>query len=117
MGMHPSVATAGYKGPVLSPRPGGGVAPVVKRLKVSPVLGFLGAGVVLGPFGLGRLADAAPWLSAITVSNPAEIVHLAEFGVVFLMFMIGLELSWERLRLMRRMVFGLGPLQVAVCAA
>ncbi len=115
--MHPSVPAAGYKDLVLFLATAGIVAPLFKRLKVSPVLGFLGAGVLLGPFGLGRLADAAPWLSAITVSRPAEIAQLAEFGVVFLLFMIGLELSWERLRLMRRMVFGLGPLQVAVCAA
>jgi CPA2 family monovalent cation:H+ antiporter-2 len=115
--MHPNVPAAGYKDVVLFLATAGIVAPLFKRLKVSPVLGFLGAGVLLGPFGLGRFAADAPWLSAITVSNPAEIAQLAEFGVVFLLFMIGLELSWERLRLMRRLVFGLGPLQVLACAA
>jgi CPA2 family monovalent cation:H+ antiporter-2 len=115
--MHPSVPSAGYKDLVLFLATAGIVVPLFKRLKVSPVLGFLGAGVVLGPFGLGRLTDSAPWLAAITVSKPDEVAQLAEFGVVFLLFMIGLELSWERLRLMRRMVFGLGPMQVAVCAA
>jgi len=113
--MHPSVPPTGYKDLVLFLATAGIIAPLFKRLKVSPVLGFLGAGVVLGPFGLGRVADAAPWLSVITVSNPDEIAQLAEFGVVFLLFMIGLELSWERLRLMRRLVFGLGPLQVVIC--
>ena len=115
--MHPSVPAAGYKDLVLFLATAGIVVPLFKRLKLSPVLGFLGAGVLLGPFGLGQLADDAPWLAEITVSKPEEVSQIAEFGVVFLLFMIGLELSWERLRLMRRMVFGLGPLQVVVCAA
>ncbi|WP_308237914.1 cation:proton antiporter [Phenylobacterium sp. J426] len=51
----------------------------------------------------------------ITIDNPGELAQLAELGVVFLLFMIGLELSWERLRAMRRLVFGLGALQVGVC--
>ena len=94
-----------------------GVAvPLFKRLKISPVLGFLLAGVALGPQGLGRLVPQAPWLDYLTVTKPDQIADLAELGVVFLLFMIGLELSWERLRLMRRMVFGLGALQVVVCA-
>ncbi|MBS0333765.1 MAG: cation:proton antiporter, partial [Proteobacteria bacterium] len=88
-----------------------------KRLKVSPILGFLGAGVVLGPSGLGALAVRFHWLDAFTVGRTQEVAQLAEFGVVFLLFTIGLELSWERLRAMRRMVFGLGGAQVAVGAA
>ncbi len=114
--MHSSVPSAGYKDLVLFLATAGIVAPLFKRLKISPVLGFLGAGVALGPFGLGQFVEQAPWLATITVSKPDEIAQLAEFGVVFLLFMIGLELSWERLRLMRRLVFGLGSLQVAVCA-
>jgi CPA2 family monovalent cation:H+ antiporter-2 len=93
----------------------GVVVPLFKRLKVSPVLGFLAAGVALGPQALGRLVPAYPWLDYFTVTQPAQIADLAELGVVFLLFMIGLELSWERLRLMRRMVFGLGALQVVIC--
>jgi CPA2 family monovalent cation:H+ antiporter-2 len=106
-----------YKDVVLFLATAGVVAPLFRRLKISPILGFLGAGVILGPFGLGALSDSVPWLGAFTIANPAEIAQLAEFGVVFLLFMIGLELSWERLRLLRRMVFGLGALQVAVCTA
>ena len=87
------------------------VAPLVKRLKLSPILGFLAAGVVIGPEGLGRFADRWPWLNYLTVAKPHEIAAAAELGVVFLLFSIGLELSWERLRLMRRQVFGLGALQ------
>ncbi|MEG7616784.1 cation:proton antiporter, partial [Listeria monocytogenes] len=75
-------------------------------------LGFIGAGALLGPFGLGRLADTHPYVHLFTIGNRTEISHLAEFGVIFLMFMIGVELSWERLRTLRRLVFGLGSLQV-----
>ncbi|QUD86334.1 cation:proton antiporter domain-containing protein [Phenylobacterium montanum] len=110
-------AAAGYKDLVLFLATAGIVAPLFKRLKISPVLGFLGAGVLLGPSGLGALAVRLPWLGAITVARPEDIADLAEFGVVFLLFMIGLELSWERLRLMRRLVFGLGPLQMLACGA
>ena len=93
----------------------GVVVPLFNRLKISPVLGFLAAGVLLGPNGLARLADTLPWLSWLTISDAAQIRSLSELGVAFLMFMIGLELSWERLKAMRRLVFGLGLTQVAVC--
>ena len=89
----------------------GVVAPLFTRLKISPILGFLAAGVALGPQGLGRFVPEQPWLDYFTVSKPQEIASLAELGVVFLLFTIGLELSFERLRLMRRLVFGLGALQ------
>jgi len=115
--MGPAVPAGGYKDLVLFLATAGVVVPLFKRLKISPVLGFLGAGVVLGPYGLGRLDDALPWLTAVTVTDPGEMDQLAEFGVVFLLFMIGLELSWGRLRRMRGLVFGLGLAQVALTAA
>jgi CPA2 family monovalent cation:H+ antiporter-2 len=108
------VSPGDYKDLVLFLATAGVVVPLFKRLKISPILGFLGVGVLLGPFGLGSLADTVPWLGYLTVTNPNEIAQLAEFGVVFLLFMIGLELSWDRLRLLRRMVFGLGALQVVL---
>ena len=92
------------------------LVPLFQRLRISPVLGFLTAGAALGPYGLGSLAAEAPWLEVFTISDPEQFRVLGEFGVVFLLFMIGLELSWERLRSMRRLVFGLGMLQVALCA-
>jgi CPA2 family monovalent cation:H+ antiporter-2 len=110
------VSPADYKDLVLFLATAGIVAPLFKRLKINPILGFLLAGVILGPFGLGRLIHIAPWLDYVTVDNPDEIAQLAEFGVVFLLFMIGLELSWERLRLMRKLVFGLGAAQVIGCS-
>lgn len=106
-----------YKDVVLFLATAGVVVPLFRRCRVSPILGFLVAGVFLGPYGLGAIAEQAPWLRYVTISNPAEMAQLAEFGVVFLLFMIGLELSWERLRLMRRYVFGLGALQVSASIA
>lgn len=93
----------------------GVVVPLFNRWRISPILGFLAAGVLLGPDGLGRFADRAPWLSWLTIGDQAQMRQLSELGVAFLLFMIGLELSWERLKAMRRMVFGLGLLQVAAC--
>ena len=110
-------AGAGYREAILFLVTAGIVVPLFHRLRVSPVLGFIGAGALLGPFGLGRFADAHPWLAPFTIGNRSEIAHLAEFGVIFLMFMIGIELSWERLRVLRRLVFGLGSIQVAASAA
>ena len=111
------VSPDSYKDVVLFLATAGVVVPLFKRLNVSPILGFMLAGVALGPHGLGAFTQAAPWLGYLTVSRPAEISEIAELGVVFLLFMIGLELSWERLRLMRRLVFGLGGTQVAACLA
>jgi CPA2 family monovalent cation:H+ antiporter-2 len=104
-----------YKELMLFLATAGVVVPVFHRLRLSPVLGFLGAGALLGPYGLGRLVPDVPWLSWITIANRDEITHLAEFGVVFLMFTIGIELSWKRLRTLRRFVFGFGALQVVLC--
>lgn len=108
------VSPGEFKDVVLFLATAGVVVPLFRRWNISPILGFLGAGVVLGPYGLGSLADEIPWLAVVTVEKPEDMAQLAEFGVVFLMFMIGLELSWERLRLMRRFVFGMGGLQVAL---
>src|ERR1700724_3093783 len=92
----------------------GVVVPLFRRLKISPVLGFLGAGVLLGPYGLGALAER---LTPFAFGNVEQIAPVAEFGVVFLLFMIGLELSWQRLAIIGRLVFGLGALQVFGSAA
>lgn len=115
--MEGHVSPGEYKDVVLFLATAGVIVPLFRRWRISPILGFLGAGVVLGPFGLGSLSSTFPWLATITIANPEEIAQLAEFGVVFLLFMIGLELSWERLRLMRRWVFGMGALQVSLCLA
>jgi CPA2 family monovalent cation:H+ antiporter-2 len=110
------VAAGDYRDVVLFLATAGVVVPIFRRWNLSPILGFLGAGVILGPFGLGAFHLAVPWLGYFTIKNPAQMTQLAEFGVVFLLFAIGLELSWERLQTMRHLVFGLGSLQVALCA-
>jgi CPA2 family monovalent cation:H+ antiporter-2 len=115
--MAAEVSPGEYKDVVLFLATAGVVVPLFRQWRISPILGFLVAGVLLGPYGLGALADTVPWLAAVTIESPGDVAQLAEFGVVFLLFMIGLELSWERLRLMRKFVFGMGALQVAVCSA
>ncbi len=93
------------------------VIPLFHRIKLSPVLGYMVVGVLAGPSGLGALARWWPPLGLVTLSDRARIEHVAEFGVVFLMFTIGLEMSWERIVALRRLVFGLGALQVVACTA
>ena len=106
-----------YKDLVVFLAAAGIIVPLFNRLKISPVLGFLAAGVLLGPDGLGRFADDGGWLSYLSITDRSQIEVLAELGVAFLLFMIGLELSWERLRAMRRLIFGFGMAQVVVCTA
>ena len=110
-------ATSIYKEALIVLGAAGVVIPLFHRLRVSAVIGFMLVGVVVGPFGLASLAPHFPWLSAIVIADAASIEPIAELGVVLLLFMIGLELSFERLLLMRRLVFGLGGLQVFLSAA
>ncbi|MGX1307977.1 monovalent cation:proton antiporter-2 (CPA2) family protein [Amorphus suaedae] len=95
----------------------GVVVPLFQRLRVSPILGFLIAGILIGPYGIARFAGDWPWLRYATIPDIEGVSHLAELGVVFLLFMIGLELSLQRLWAMRRMVFGFGALQVIITGA
>jgi monovalent cation:H+ antiporter-2, CPA2 family len=106
-----------YKETLIFLTTAGVVVPLFRRLKVSPILGFLGAGVLLGPYGAGALADRVSFLSPFAFGNVEQVAPIAEFGVVFLLFMIGLELSWQRLAIIGRLVFGLGALQVFGSAA
>jgi CPA2 family monovalent cation:H+ antiporter-2 len=90
--------------------------PTLQRLRINQVLGFLAIGALLGPFGLGRMGPDLPWLGYLTFRNSKDVAILAELGVLFLMFMIGLELSAARLWAMRRQVFGTGSAQVVLCS-
>ena len=101
-----------YKDTLLFLSTAGLVVPLFRRLRISPVIGFLSAGAALGPYGLGRLGHQSTLVTIFALDKVANIEPVAEFGVVFLLFMIGLELSFERLSRLRRLVFGLGALQL-----
>ncbi|HWS25035.1 MAG TPA: monovalent cation:proton antiporter-2 (CPA2) family protein [Xanthomonadales bacterium] len=92
------------------------VVPLLHRLRISPVLGYLLVGCLIGPFGFGLLAADIPAVALLTISDLHGVRHVAELGVVFLLFVIGLDLSFQRLWTMRRQVFGLGTLQVLLSA-
>ena len=94
----------------------GVLIPLLARLRINPVLGFLAVGTVLGPYGLASLSAQWPWLNYVTFARHEDVEVLAELGVIFLMFMIGLEMSINRLWSMRRLVFGMGSLQVGLTA-
>lgn len=79
--------------------------PLFRRFGLGSVLGYLAAGMVIGPFGLALFRE------------PEAILHVAEFGVVIFLFIIGLEMRPTRLRSLRRDIFGLGAAQVAACGA
>jgi CPA2 family monovalent cation:H+ antiporter-2 len=93
------------------------VVPLFLRFGVNAVVTFLVVGILLSPDVVGRLAGQFPVLDYVNIANTESLSHIAELGVVFLLFLIGLELSFERLNIMRRLVFGLGGLQVALSLA
>jgi CPA2 family monovalent cation:H+ antiporter-2 len=81
---------------------------------LSSILGFLIVGALIGPNMLGRFSETWPWLDNFVFTKSEDLTRLAELGVVFLLFLIGIELSFERLITMRRLVFGLGGLQMLI---
>jgi len=88
------------------------VIPLFARFRITPVIGFILVGVLVGPFGLGGIAADHHWLSYVTISDPHRLEPFAEFGIVLLLFTIGLELSFARLWQMRRTIFRLGALEL-----
>jgi CPA2 family monovalent cation:H+ antiporter-2 len=93
------------------------VIPLARRFGLNPVLGYLGAGAILGPLGLGSFIDKFPFLYWLTVVDAKNVSGIADLGIVFLLFLIGMELSYDRLRAMRRLIVGLGGSQIVLSAA
>ncbi len=112
--MASTINVAAYSDALVVLGTAGIVVPIFSRLGFSPVLGYLAAGALLGPLGLGSLIQSFPALFWFTVSDAKDVAGIAELGVVFLLFLIGLELSLHRLMTMRRLVVGLGGLQVLI---
>jgi CPA2 family monovalent cation:H+ antiporter-2 len=113
----PTINIAAYSDALVVLGTAGILVPIVSRLGFSPTLGYLVAGALLGPLGLGSLIGRFPPLYWFTVGDARNVAGIAELGVVFLLFLIGLELPFKRLLTMRRYVFGLGGLQVLITAA
>jgi CPA2 family monovalent cation:H+ antiporter-2 len=93
------------------------VIPLFARFRITPIIGFILVGLLVGPYGLGQLVPRYPLLLHVTITEPASLGPFAEFGIILLLFSIGLELSFDRLWQMRRMVFGLGAMELIVIAA
>ena len=93
------------------------IVPLFHRARVGAVLGFLVVGVAVGPYGFGQLAGEYPWVRYLTIEDRARAEPFAELGVMFLLFLIGIEMSVERLWSLRRFVAGIGGLQFLLSAA
>jgi CPA2 family monovalent cation:H+ antiporter-2 len=90
------------------------IIPLFTRFRVTPIIGFILVGILVGPYGLGRFVYDHEWLYYVTISDPVRLEPFAEFGIILLLFSIGLELSFGRLWKMRKLVFGLGALELVV---
>jgi monovalent cation:H+ antiporter-2, CPA2 family len=108
--------TSGFSDALVILGAAGIVIPAFARLRISPVIGFIIVGMIVGPFGLGALAADDPWLRALTISNRARIEPFAQFGIILLLFSIGLELSFRRLWGMRRLLFRVGTTEFVLVA-
>lgn len=92
------------------------VVPVLRALKLPAVVAFILAGIALGPSGFSAFSDQLPLLEYLTISDPAAAAPFAELGVLFLLFLLGLELSFEKLWALKRTVFGAGTMQALLSA-
>ena len=109
--------SSGFKDIIVVLGAAGLVIPAFAALRISPVVGFILVGIAAGPFGIGALVPSHPGLANVTISSTQALAAPAEMGIALLLFALGLELSIERLRTMRRVVFGLGTWQMLTCSA
>ena len=109
---HGAFSSVGYSDALVILGAAGLVIPAFARLRISPVIGFILVGMLVGPFGLGRFVGQFPALFYVTISNSTAVSSFAEFGIVLLLFSIGLELSFKRLWSMRAFVFGIGAAEL-----
>jgi CPA2 family monovalent cation:H+ antiporter-2 len=114
--MSTEFSTSSYSDALVILGAAGIVIPAFARFRITPVIGFILVGLLVGPGGLGSMVGDHPWLSYITISDPEAVAPFAEFGVILLLFAIGLELSFRRLWTMRRLVFGVGAAELLVSA-
>ena len=92
------------------------VVPLLRALKLPAVVGFILAGLALGPSGFSAFSDRVPILEYVTISDHAAAAPFAELGVLFLLFLLGLELSFQKLWALKRTVFGAGTMQAVLSA-
>ena len=90
------------------------VVPLLRAVRLPAVVGFILAGIALGPHGFSAFSDQVPLLDYLTISDPEAAQPFAELGVLFLLFLLGLELSFEKLWALRRAVFGAGTMQAVL---
>ncbi len=110
--MHLSLANTNLSDAMVILGAAGVVIPAFARFRISPIIGFILVGILVGPFGLGALAGQYPWLYYITITDAEAIAPFAELGIIMLLFSIGLELSFRRLWTMRKHVFGYGAAEM-----
>jgi CPA2 family monovalent cation:H+ antiporter-2 len=114
--MQSPFSTSGFSDALVILGAAGIVIPAFARLRISPVIGFIIVGMIVGPFALGALTGTYSWLHYITISKPHSIEPFAQLGIVLLLFSIGLELSFRRLWSMRRLLFGVGTTEFSLVA-
>ncbi len=110
------VSSSGLRDAMVILGAAGIVIPAFARLRITPVIGFIIVGMIVGPFGLGALSVDRDWLEWVTISDQKAIAPFAELGIILLLFSIGLELSFRRLWQQRRQLIGFGASELLISA-